>query len=207
MTPSRRFLVIAAAATAALALAGCSKGKISSAATADDMSLGPKDAKITVVEYASVGCPVCAKWQKDVYPAFKAKYIDTGKVHYIFREMLVGSGAEVLVAQSGFMIARCAGPDKYFPVIDAIFVNQEQAFAAPRETLQNVARSVGMTDAQFNQCIQDEKSIQALDDRVTRHSVKDGVNSTPTFVINGKQMEPGYHTLEELDAAIAGAAK
>ena len=113
----------------------------------------------------------------------------------------------MLVAQSGFMIARCAGPDKYFPVIDAIFVNQEQAFAAPRETLVDIARSTGMTEAQFDKCVSDEAAIKALNDRVERHSAKDGVDSTPTFVVNGKRLEPGYHPLEDLDAAIAAAAK
>lgn len=206
MTSSRRLLLVAGALVG-LALAGCSKGTISATATADDQSLGSKDAKVTVVEYASVGCPVCGRWQKEVYPGFKTKYIDSGKVHYVFREMLVGSGPEVTVAASGFLLARCAGPDKYFPVIDAIFANQEQAFAAPRETLESVAKGVGLTEAQFNQCIQDEKAIQALNDRVEKHAKKDGVNSTPTFVINGKQLEPGYRTLAEMDAAIAEASK
>jgi protein-disulfide isomerase len=206
MTSSRRLLLVAGAFMG-LALAGCSKGTISSTATADDMSLGNKDAKVTVVEYASVGCPVCGRWQKEVYPAFKAKYVDTGKVRYVFREMLVGGGSEVTVAASGFLLARCAGPDKYFPVIDAIFANQEQAFAAPRETLENVAKSVGLTEAQLNQCTQHVKPNQALNDRVEKHAKNDGVNSTPTFVINGKQLEPGYHPLADLDAAIAEASK
>jgi protein-disulfide isomerase len=171
------------------------------------MSLGNAQAKVTVIEYASVGCPVCAKWQAEVYPAFKAKYVDTGKVHYVFREMLVGEGAEVALAANGFLLARCAGPDKYFPVIDAIFADQQQAFQAPRDVLSNVAKSVGMTDDQFNKCIEDEAAIKALNDRVEEHVKTDGVNSTPTFVINGKQMEPGYHSLAEIDAAIANAAK
>src|SRR3569623_104478 len=98
-------------------LAACSKsvaGAGGAALTKDDMDLGNPKAKVTVVEYASVGCPVCAKWQKEVYPAFKAKYIDTGKVHYVFREMLVGGGSEVTVASAGFLTSRCAGKDKYF---------------------------------------------------------------------------------------------
>ena len=173
--------------------------------TQDDMDMGPAAAKVTVVEYASVGCPVCAKWQKEVYPAFKAKYIDSGKIHYVFREMLVGGGPEVAVAASGFLVARCAGKDKYFAVNDAIFKNQEQAFEAPRETLLEVAKSVGMTDDSFNKCINDEKAIQALNDRVERHTRDDKINSTPTFVINGKGMEPGFHTLDEMDAAIKAA--
>jgi protein-disulfide isomerase len=175
------------------------------AITQDDMDLGSAQSKITVVEYASVGCPVCAKWQKEVYPAFKAKYIDSNKVHYVFREMLVGGGPEITVAASGFLVARCAGKDKYFAVNDAIFKNQEQAFEAPRQTLLDVAKSVGMTEDSFNKCINDEKAIKALDDRVTRHTRDDHVNSTPTFVINGKALEPGYHTLDEIDAAIKAA--
>jgi len=186
------------------ALAACSP-KGGTALTQDDMDMGNAQSKITVVEYASVGCPVCAKWQKEVYPAFKAKYIDTNKIHYVFREMLVGGGPEITVAASGFLVARCAGKDKYFAVNDAIFKNQEQAFEAPRETLLEVAKSVGMTDDSFNKCINDEKAIQALNDRVERHTRDDKINSTPTFVINGKGMEPGFHTLEEMDAAIKAA--
>ena len=186
--------------------AACSpKGGGGAALTQDDMDQGNPKAKVTVVEYASVGCPVCAKWQKEVYPAFKAKYIDPGKIHYVFREMLVGAGPEMAVAASGFLVARCAGKDKYFAVTDAIFRDQEQAFEAPRETLANIAKSVGMTEDGFNKCINDDKAIQALNDRVERHNRVDKVNSTPTFVINGKAMEPGYHSLDEIDAAIKAA--
>ncbi|MBS0360048.1 MAG: DsbA family protein [Proteobacteria bacterium] len=191
-----------------VSLAACSKGGAGgggAALTKDDMDLGNPNAKVTVVEYASVGCPICAKWQKEVFPAFKTKYIDSNQVHYVFREMLVGGGAEVQVAASGFLLARCAGKDKYFNVTDAIFNDQQQAFEAPRDTLLDVAKSVGMTEDQFNKCITDEKAIQALNDRVDHHNKDDKVNSTPTFVINGKQMEPGYHSLDEIDAAIKAA--
>src|SRR5437868_7714464 len=104
--------------------AACSP-KTGAGKLADDMDLGNPQAKVTVIEYASVGCPVCAKWYRDVWPAFKAKYVDHGKVHYVFKEMLVGGGAEVAVAANGFLLARCAGKDKYFAVNDAIFRNQE----------------------------------------------------------------------------------
>ena len=201
-----RIKVALLSALAVMSLAACSpKAGGAAGALPDDMALGNPQAKITVVEYASVGCPVCAKWQKEVYPAFKAKYIDTNKIHYVFREMLVGAGPEVAVAASGFLLARCAGKDKYFAVNDAIFKNQEQAFQAPRETLVDIAKSVGMTEDSFNKCINDEKAIQALNDRVERHVRDDHVNSTPTFVINGKAMEPGFHSLDEIDAAIKAA--
>ncbi len=196
---------IGAALMMALAVIGCSPKTGSGGALPDDMAMGNPQAKVTVVEYASVGCPICGKWYRDVWPAFKAKYVDTNQVHYVFKEMLVGGGAEVQVASAGFLLARCAGKDKYFAVTDAIFKDQEQAFSAPRETLENIAKSVGMTEDQFNKCVTDEAAIKALQDRVDRHNNNDHVNSTPTFVINGKALEPGYHTLEEIDAAIKSA--
>ncbi len=154
-----------------------------------------------------MGCPVCAKWQREVYPAFKAKYIDSNKVNYVFREMLVGQGPEIAVAASGFLVARCAeqGTNISRSQIRSSAGFKEQAFEAPRETLLNVAKSVGMTEDSFNKCINDEAAIKALDARVERHNRVDHVNSTPTFVINGKAMEPGYHTLDEIDAAIKAA--
>ena len=201
-----RLKVAALVALMMFGAAACSpKAGGAAGALPDDMGLGNPQAKVTLVEYASVGCPVCARWQKEVYPAFKAKYIDTGKIHYVFREMLVGQGPELQVAASGFLLARCAGKDKYFAVNDAVFKNQEQAFQAPRETLTEIAKSVGMTEDSFNKCINDEAALKALNDRVERHTRQDHVNSTPTFVINGKAMEPGYHSLEEIDAAIKAA--
>lgn len=193
-------------AVAALGLASCSKGGggTSAGALPDDMTLGNPAAKVTVQEYASVGCPICARWYKEVYPAFKAKYIDTGRIHFVAKEMLVGGGVEVQVAASGFLMARCAGKDKYFAVVDSLYKNQEQAFQDPRGTLVTIARSVGMTDDQFEKCVSDDKALQALNDRVERHN-KEGVDSTPTFIVNGQKMEPGYHTLEEIDAMIAQA--
>ena len=200
-----RLKVAALVALMMFGAAACSPKVGAGGALPDDMDLGNAQAKVTVVEYASVGCPVCARWQKEVYPAFKAKYIDTGKIHYVFREMLVGQGPELQVAASGFLLARCAGKDKYFAVNDAVFKNQEQAFQAPRQTLTDIAKSVGMTEDAFNKCINDDKAIQALNDRVERHTRQDHVNSTPTFVINGKAMEPGFHSLEEIDTAIKAA--
>ena len=200
-----RFQVIVMTALMAFSLAACNGAKTGGAgALPDDMSMGDPKAPVTVIEYASVGCPVCGRWQAEVYPAFKAKYIDTGKVHYVFREMLVGGGSEVAVASGGFLLARCAGKDKYFAVNDAVFASQPGVFEAPRETLLSIAKSMGMTEDQFNKCVSDEPALLALNKRVETNA-KQGVNSTPTFVVNGKQLEAGYTPLEALDAAIAQA--
>src|SRR5580698_5449528 len=124
---SRRLFVIA---LAVLSLAGCNKIAAMTgshgAVTSDDMSLGDPNAKVTVIEYASVACPFCAHFNNTVFPSFKAKYIDSKKIHYVFREMLVGNDAEMTTAAAGFLMARCAGKDKYFTVVDTIFHDQEQ---------------------------------------------------------------------------------
>ncbi|WP_454713865.1 DsbA family protein [Caulobacter segnis] len=201
-----RSVKIAIAALMALTLAACGQQKAYQALP-DDMDMGNKDAKITVVEYASVGCPICAKWQKDVYPAFKAKYVDTGKVHYVFREMLVGGTEEVTAAAGGFLLARCAGKDKYFAVNDAVFAAQPAIFYSTRETLSDIAKSVGMSDAQFDKCMGDDAQMAALNARVQNNAKTHDVNATPTFEVNGRKMEPGYHSLAEIDAAIENAGK
>ena len=197
-------LIVAALLT--LSLAACHKA--GGPLTTDDMSLGNPDSKVTVIEYASVGCPVCGRWDTDVFPAFKAKYIDTGKIHYVFREMLVGGSEEVNLGASGFLLARCAGKDKYFAVTDAIFHVQPDIYGGKVDAhtaLLNVAKSVGLSEDQFNACINSDAALTALNQRAQDHAVNDHIDSTPTFVVNGVALTPGYHPLSDLDAAIAAA--
>ena len=203
MRPFPNRLVLAALMT--LALAGCGPKAL---VTADDMTEGSPTAKVTVIEYASVGCPVCAKWNQEVYPAFKTKYIDTGRIHYVLREVLVGQGEEVSLGASGFLLARCAGKDKYFAVVDAVFHAQNDIYMGHEDAhtaLLKIAQSTGMSEDQFNACINNDQALLALNQRSDDHFKNDHIDATPTFVINGKMLEPGYKPLAELDAAIAAA--
>lgn len=201
---SRR-LLIAAAAIASLSLAGCNKGG-AGGASAGDMSLGPADAKVQVLEYASASCSHCARFNNTVFPAFKAKYIDTGKVHYTLKEFLTPPEE---VAAAGFLMARCAGKDKYFTVLDAIYKNQAEMFQTQdyRGVLLRIAQSAGMTEDQFNKCVSDPEALKALNARVQKAINDDKISGTPTFVVNGKQVATGEVTLAQLDAAIAAASK
>lgn len=196
---NRRVLMTGAVAASAYA---CAKPVT---AVPSDMSLGKADAPITFIEYASVACPVCGKWYRDNFEAFKAKYITTGKVHYIAREMLVGDSTEESIAAAGFLLARCAGKDRYFAVTDAIYKNQTDVYADPRGGLLRIAQSMGMNEAQFDACVKNEAALTALNKRVEGYVTTYNINSTPTFVINGKSMTPGYHSMAEIDAAIAAA--
>jgi protein-disulfide isomerase len=188
------------------ALAACGGGGGAKAGPVpDDMSLGNPKAKVTVVEYASVACPVCGRWYKEVFPAFKAKYIDTGKINYIAREMLVGDANEVAIAASGFLLARCAGKDKYFAVAGAVYDSQPGIYDDANNTLVAIARKFGLSEAQFDACVRDETALNALSARVAANAKRDNITATPTFVINGKALDAGYQPLSALDAAIAAA--
>lgn len=197
---SRRLLVVAV--LGALALAGCSKS--GGAANADDMTLGDPNAPVKITEYASASCVHCATFNNEVFPALKAKYIDTGKVHYTFKEFLT---PPVEVAAAAFLTARCAGKDKYFSVLDAVFHAQNEMFTTGdmRGVLLRVAQSAGMTEKQFNACITDEAALKALNARVDKASRDEKITSTPTFMINGEKFKEGDATLAEFDAAIAAA--
>jgi protein-disulfide isomerase len=200
--PMRTIFALVTGLALTLSLAACQK-PAATAVTADDMSLGSPSAKVTMIEYASVSCPHCADWNANVFPAFKAKYVDTGKVRYVAREALT---ADPAIAAAGFLTARCAGKDKYFQVVDAIYRAQPQmATTEPRTVLLNIAKSAGLTEAQFTACTTDEKALTALNDRWNRYVKDDKINSTPTFVINGKVYDKGEMTLADLDAAIAAA--
>ena len=173
---------------------------------ADDMALGNPKAKVTVIEYASVGCPHCAAWNNDVYPSFRAKYVDPGKVRFVLREMTTGDAA---VAAAGFMLARCAGPARYFEVVDQIYKRQASMYepgASRGDVLAGVAKEAGLSDDAFQTCIDSQPNLDALNARVARHVKEDGVTVTPAFFINGKPLGDS-DTLADFDKAIVAASK
>jgi protein-disulfide isomerase len=191
-------------AVAGLALAACSKPI--APATGDDMTMGDPAAKVKLTEYASVTCPHCAAFAEGVLPQIKRKYIDTGKVHYTFREILTAPSE---VAAAGFLTARCAGEDKYFTVIDAIFNAQPEMFSGtpPLDVLRRIGKEAGLSDKQFDACVTDEKALTAISDRVEKNSREGEVEGTPTFAINGKKVKDGEMSFSEFEAFYNDAVK
>jgi protein-disulfide isomerase len=173
------------------------------AASAPEHALGSPKAAVTVVEYASVGCPHCATWANQVFPAFKKQWIDTGKVRFVFHEMITGD-SELAVA--GFMVADCASPDKYFQVVDAIFADQVGVAQGGGAALLKVAQAAGMTPAQFDACLTDHRALADLQARTDKDAQDHGVEFTPTFFVNGQKMV-GDPTLKDLSAAIESAER
>ena len=159
---------------------------------------GQADAPVTIVEYASMTCPHCSHFHETTYPEMKKKYIDTGKVRFIFREFPLDP-----LAAAAAMLARCAGKEKFFPLIDAFFAQQKDwVVQKPLQPMFAIAKQAGFTQQTFVQCLANHQMEQGLVDERTRAQQKFNVNSTPTFFINGKTFR-GTLTPEELDKQIA----
>ena len=169
-----------------------------------ELVLGKEDAPITVVEYASMTCSHCAHFHTKVFPTVKEKYIDTGKVRFIMREFPLDK-----LAVAASMLARCAGGDKTFPLISALFAKQDEwAFVRgnPVPELFKFAKQAGFTQESFDKCLTDQKLMDDIVKIRSRAADSFGVGSTPTFFINGKRMT-GAPTIEEFDKAFSALLK
>jgi protein-disulfide isomerase len=159
--------------------------ELAEAGPAGDVGLGSDKAPVTIIEYASMTCPHCAHFSMTTFPELQKRYIDTGKVRFIFREFPLDT-----LAAAGFMLARCAGNDKFMPIIETLFATQpDWVVKNPIDPLKAIAKQFGFTEETFNQCLANQKvlnDIQAVRDRAAQ---KLGVNSTPTFFINGKRLQ------------------
>ena len=166
--------------------------------TAADRVLGRADAPVTVIEYASFTCSHCAAWTNDVLPAFKTRYIDTGKVKLVFRDMPTQPAQ---VAATAAAIARCAAPEKFFDVAHHFMAGQAAAFASgnARDWYMGAIAVSGRTQPQIEACLADPATGQALEHSIEA-AVAAGVEGTPTFFVNGKRIID--HSLESLSAAI-----
>jgi protein-disulfide isomerase len=201
-----RRLMAALAAAMAVAACGADAGPAKNAGgNLAEMALGRADAKVTMIEYASVTCGHCADFHANILPALKTKYIDTGQVRYVFREFRTPPQD---VATAGFLLARCnnATPDQYFKRVDLVFKQQPAIFDAlqrgqGRQALLSVAKAAGLSETQFDACIRDQASIDAMA-AVEEAGLKEfKIAGTPTVIINGKVITGGY-TVASLSAAL-----
>jgi protein-disulfide isomerase len=203
MAPDRRIALVAFALVAALGLHAASSAAPAAPAepkmsTASEEVLGDPKAKVTMIEYGSAACPHCARVNNEVLPQLKKTYIDTGKVRYVFREILTDP---VPFAGTAFMMARCGGDKNYFAILDDVFHQQEAIYQSgdlPGGLLK-IAAKYGLDRDQLNACM-DEKAVQALDQRVAQAG-KDGVESSPTFLIGDQKLQ-GEQSYDALAAVI-----
>ena len=169
-----------------------------------DMALGPAKAPVTIIEYASMSCPHCAAFDENVFPMLRSKYIDTGKVRFVFREFPLD-----VRAAAASMLARCIGKDdaeKFFGAIDTLFKQQEQLMAQPKETLIRIGRLAGMDDQAIESCESDQAQLDKIsaDQKFAGDELK--VDATPTFFINGERIK-GSMSFEDIDRKIGSLLK
>ena len=197
---TRRHLILAGTAAAALAAAGpafaLDVAELNKPPELGEMALGaPEPAKVTIIEYASATCPHCAAFHNDVYGKLKTEYIDTNKIRFVFREYPLNDAA-----LAAFMIARAAPKESYFPLIDIYFETLNTWAQNPAQGLLNIAKQAGFSEEKFNATLKDEnlaRGIMAIRDAGTKF----GVQGTPTFFVNGELYE-GERTFDAFKALI-----
>ncbi|MEO0607004.1 MAG: DsbA family protein [Pseudomonadota bacterium] len=197
LSPTRR---AATAALTAILLTACggantgnAQGGSSEAETLalTDISIGNEDAPVTVVEYASWTCPACLQFHTDVIPMLKSDYVETGKVKFVFREFPTPP-ANISVA--GFALARCAGEENYYNVIDDLFAAQTNILNLARSggdieaAMRDLASSYSIEGDGFNDCLSNKDVTYAIGESVMKGDSQ-GVNSTPTVFVNGEKLQ------------------
>jgi protein-disulfide isomerase len=192
ITLNRRMFALGATTLAGLPLwqVAASAASLNDPSPIGEMVLGPENAKVTVIEYASASCPHCANFYKTTFQDLKKDYIDTGKIRFIFREFPHNQPG-----LAAFMLARCAPKDKFFPMVDMFFEQQDKWLQAPRDELFKIAQLAGFTQESFDACLKNEEVAKGI------ISVRDqaegfGVDSIPTFFINGEKLK-GETSIEE----------
>ncbi len=205
----RELLVLGASAAA---LAACNRGG-AAASSATDMAIGAPDARVTLIEYASVTCPHCREFHETVYPQLKAAYIDTNRIKFIFREFPTPP-AQVSVA--GFQLARCNGatPEQYMARVGVLFDQQRNILRegatidSIRADLVQIGQQAGLSEQQVLDCINDEHGAQRIRDVVDDGVRQFNIQGTPTFVLNGRKIEdPAIVTWDGMRAALDAALR
>ena len=203
------FLKSLAAALLGLSLAACQPaGRSELIPVEGDAAIGQADAKVTLVEYGSPTCPACKAWHDNFWPEVKRDYVDTGKVKFVFREFAIHGAIDAGI----FAIARCAGTDEFYSVIDEAMARQETIVTESSKgeampELNSLGAKFRMSPEQVQSCINDRTIIRRIND-VRADAQGKGIDSTPTFVLNGVVLASSdWRTIKPLiDAALTGGA-
>lgn len=143
---------------------------------------GADDAPLTVYEYFSLGCPHCKRFHEDTLPKLKQDYFESGKVKFVMRDFPLGTPA-----LAAAMISRCAG-DRYKGMVDLFFQAQGQWSRSerPLDELKRIARFGGLSGEDVDACLQNKPILEGINAMAQRGQNEFGVNSTPSFVIDGQ---------------------
>ncbi|MBZ0123230.1 MAG: DsbA family protein [Roseovarius sp.] len=165
-----------------------------------EMTLGDAGAPVTVIEYASFTCPHCANFHKDQFKRLKADYIDTGKVRFVFRDVYFDR-----LGLWASMVARCGGSERFFGIAEMLFAQQRdwigdgQDPVAVADRLRRIGKAAGLEEDALDACLADNDKAKTLVAWYQQHAEADGVDSTPTLVVDGQtHSNMSYNDLREL---------
>jgi protein-disulfide isomerase len=150
----------------------------------DEHVLGKADAPLTIIEYASMTCPHCAHFSEETMPRIKSEFIDKGLVRFVFRPFPLDG-----LAARASLLAQCTTGDGYFSMIDVLFRSQNEWARAtdPLAALKQIGRTAGMSQADIDRCVADQAALDRIVAGIKEAEAKFGVDSTPSFLINGKK--------------------
>jgi protein-disulfide isomerase len=208
VTLNRRETLVLAASASLAAYYGLTPAQAQEGTTKDvaalanvavpDHPIGSASAPVTVIEYASPTCPHCATFHNAVYPEFKTQYIDTGKVQFLVRPF-VRNVLDAVV----FLLAETAGEEQFHNVIETYFKTQGQWATSntPRDAILEIAKQLGFTEQSFDEALKNQDLFDAMETMREQALEEFGLEGTPTFYINGKQLT-GDKTIAEMAEAI-----
>ncbi|NNU79107.1 DsbA family protein [Halovulum dunhuangense] len=201
---TRRSAIATGLAGTAILAAGPLAAQEAEARAVEELVLGSPDAPVTVVEYASLTCPHCARFHTDVFGQIKTNYIETGKVRFVVRDVYFDR-----YGLWAAMVARCGGAERYFGITDQLYRKQAEwsRHENPNDAIAAIfaiGRQAGLTDEQMTECTQDQAWAEALVAEFQKNMEADGVEGTPTFFINGRKEAnmPYAEFAAKLDEAI-----
>jgi len=197
----RRLIALLAALPAAVATPALAESAAAAEAperVTGDVVLGAEDAPVTVIEYASLTCPHCASFHIDTWPRVKAEYVETGKVRFIMREVYFDA-----FGLWASMIARCGGEAGFYPMIDQFLTQQREWSGAqdPTPEIMKIGRINGLSAEEMRACLSDESYAKTLLANYQANAEEHGIQSTPSFIING-EMHRGAMGFEEFSSLI-----
>ncbi len=195
----RRRLLSGAAAVALLVATPLATAR--AAGEVAERVLGDPDAPVTIIEYSSLTCPHCAAFHAETLPALKARYIDTGKAKIVYRDFPLDQNA-----LNAAVIAHCAGPDRYFVFLEALFSSQQRwaRSSDPRESLIQLAGLGGLPREQAEACLADDAMLDAVLQSRLDGQAEYQISSTPSFVVNGELIS-GNRSVDEFATVIERA--
>lgn len=200
-----RFLALIAGLSVVAFAAAVQAEPLPTDAALEDRVMGNPDAPITIIEYASLTCPHCAHFEAETLPQIEKDWIETGRAKLIYRDFPT---SPVALAVYAAMVARCAPKDRYFKFLEVFFKQQRNWVSSPdpMKALGQLARLGGMSQADFDSCTQNEALFKGIREHALDAQMKYGIESTPSFVINGRVVK-GALSYNDFKSILEDAAK